>query len=121
VHPQVAAAQVFPCEAHRLDIGVEAGGARGDDQYRAEVFAREHLRTALGRREQRAICAVARQGALIGEVGMDVSPESIELTGPIRMASALVLDHRNARQERPEVSQRLCAVVHRLAFRGELA
>jgi len=37
------------------------------------------------------------------------------------MVRALVFDHRNARQERPEVLQRLCAVIHRLAFRRELA
>jgi len=72
VQPQVAAPQILPGEAHRQDVGVEARGARGDDQHGAQIFALAHLRTALGRREQRAIGAVASPRALIGEVGMDV-------------------------------------------------
>ncbi len=43
VHPQVAAAQVLPGEAHRLDVGVEAGEARGDDQHSTEILALAHL------------------------------------------------------------------------------
>jgi hypothetical protein len=121
VHPQVAASQILPREAHRQGVGVEAGVAPGDDQHRAELLALAHLRTALGRRERRAIGAVARQGALIGEVRMHVCPQPIELTGPIGMARALVFDHRNARQARPQVAQCLCAIVHRLAVRRELA
>src|SRR5829696_4525758 len=37
------------------------------------------------------------------------------------MARAFVFAHRNPRQERPETSKRLCAIVHCLALRRELA
>src|SRR3954463_15833908 len=52
---------------------------------------------------------------------MHVSPEPIEVTGPVGMARALVFDHRDPGQERPELSQRLCAIVDRLAVWREPA
>jgi len=117
----IAVAEVLPGEAHRSNVGLQAGRARRDDQHRADVGPLAHVRPAIGRRERRAIGAVARQGALVGEVGMHVPPETIELTGAIRVARALVLDHRDARQERPEPSQRPRIIIDRLAIGHELA
>src|SRR5262249_3582977 len=87
----------------------------GHQQHRAEVLARPDVGRAFHtRREQGAVRPRAGLAALVGEVGVDVPPEPVEVAGPVGTPGALVLGQRDAGQDGPEAAQGPGGVVHLL-------
>src|SRR5512138_927871 len=68
-----------------------------------------------------AVGSLARQAALVGEVGMNVAPEPIEIARTVGPVGTLVLHHRHTGQQRPQAAQGLGAVVRRRALDVALA